>query len=135
MTRFGISGLYRKYELKFFPKLLKNSDISEEDKNKIEELLRKPWNPYIRRHSALTDKSKFLRKQTLRQHAGWSGRSQIHLKYLHYFGNESNNSILQEYGILPKDNEEIDALRPKQCPNCDEPNKPDSKFCPNAGWF
>jgi hypothetical protein len=118
-----------KVRIKFFPKLLKNSDISEEDKNKIEELLRKPWNPYIRRHSALTDKSKFLRKQTLRQHAGWSGRSQIHLKYLHYFGNESNNSILQEYGILPKDNEEIDALRPKQCPNCDEPNKPDSKFC------
>ena len=22
-----------------------------------------------------------------------------------------------------------DALRPKQCPNCNEPNKPDGKFC------
>ncbi len=22
-----------------------------------------------------------------------------------------------------------DVLKPKQCPNCDEPNKPDSKFC------
>ena len=86
MTRFGISRLYRKYELKFFPKLLKNSDISEEDKNKIEELLWKPWNPYIRRQSALTDESRFLRKHTLRQHAGWSGRSQMHLKYLNYFG-------------------------------------------------
>jgi hypothetical protein len=23
----------------------------------------------------------------------------------------------------------VDVLRPKQCPNCNEPNKPDSKFC------
>jgi hypothetical protein len=133
MTRFGISRLYRKYELKFFPKLLKNSDISEEDKNKIEELLWKPWNPYIRRQSALTDESRFLRKHTLRQHAGWSGRSQMHLKYLHYFGNESNNGILQEYGIQPKVNEEINALRSKQCPNCDDPNKPDSKSFAKCG--
>jgi integrase/recombinase XerD len=86
-------------------------------------------NIYIRRHSALTDKSKFLKEATLRQHAGWSGRSQMHLKYLHYFGNESNNSILQEYGILSKDNAEEDVLRPKQCPNCSEPNRPDQKFC------
>ena len=25
--------------------------------------------------------------------------------------------------------EQIDQLRPKQCPNCSEPNKVDSKFC------
>jgi predicted nucleic acid-binding Zn ribbon protein len=23
----------------------------------------------------------------------------------------------------------MDVLKPKQCPNCNEPNKPDSKFC------
>jgi integrase/recombinase XerD len=49
-------------------------------------------------------------------------------KYLHYFGNESSESILQAYGIMPKD-QQIDQLRPKQCPNCNEPNKPVSKFC------
>lgn len=53
----------------------------------------------------------------------------MHLKYVHYFGNESSESILQEYGILPKDNHETDILRPKQCPNCNEPNRPDQKFC------
>jgi hypothetical protein len=53
----------------------------------------------------------------------------MHLKYVHYFGNESSESILQEYGILPKDNEEVDALRPKQCPNCNESNRPDQRFC------
>jgi UTP-glucose-1-phosphate uridylyltransferase len=53
----------------------------------------------------------------------------MHLKYLHYFGNESSESILETYGIIPKDRQLRDALRPKQCPNCNEPNKPDSKFC------
>jgi hypothetical protein len=53
----------------------------------------------------------------------------MHLKYVHYFGNESSESILQEYGILPKDIQETDLLRPKQCPNCNEPNRPDQKFC------
>ena len=53
----------------------------------------------------------------------------MNLKYVHYFGNESSESILQEYGILPKDNEDKDALHPKYCPNCNEPNRLDQKFC------
>ena len=57
-----------------------------------------------------------------------SGSSQMHLKYLHYFGNESNESLLEAYGIVAS-GQQIDQLRPKQCPNCSEPNKPDSKFC------
>jgi hypothetical protein len=89
----------------------------------------RPWNPYIRRHSSLTEKSGILKEHHLRQFAGWTPGSNMHLKYLHYFGNESNDSILQAYGIIPKDLEAADVLRPKQCPNCNEPNKPDSKFC------
>jgi predicted amidophosphoribosyltransferase len=38
---------------------------------------------------------------------------------------------LEAYGIVTKDgSHQKDALRrPKQCPNCNEPNKPDSRFC------
>jgi uncharacterized CHY-type Zn-finger protein len=50
-------------------------------------------------------------------------------KYLHYFGNESNQSLLEAYGIVTKDQQLTDVLRSKQCPNCSEPNKLDSKFC------
>ena len=50
-------------------------------------------------------------------------------KYLHYFGNEASESLLEAYGIITKDQKRSDALKPKQCPNCNEPNKPDSKFC------
>jgi len=124
-----IYQVYNKYKEEYFPKLLENPSVSLEDKNKIKEILQKPWNPYIRRHSALTQKSRFLKEHVLRQHAGWSGRSQMHLKYLHYYGNESNESILEAYGIVTKEQKLSDVLKPKQCPNCSEPNKPDSKFC------
>jgi integrase len=125
-----LHAIYDGYKKVLFPKMLQNANgVPSEDKERIRDLLRKPWNPYIRRHSALTEKSVFLKEHVLRQHAGWSPRSQMHLKYLHYFGNESSDSILEAYGIITKDKVQSDTLRSKQCPNCNEPNKPDSKFC------
>jgi integrase/predicted nucleic acid-binding Zn ribbon protein len=128
VTPVRIGMIYREYQKYTFPKLLDSPNVLPEDKQHIAELLKKPWNPYIRRHSALTEKSTILKEHVLRQHAGWSGSSQMHLKYLHYFGNESNESLLEAYGIVAS-GQQIDQLRPKQCPNCSEPNKPDSKFC------
>jgi integrase len=126
----SLYSVYDTYKKELFPKLLQGSmSVLPEDKPKIRALLRKPWNPYIRRHSALTEKSVFLKEHILRQHAGWSPRSQMHLKYLHYFGNESSESILEAYGILKKEDSDSNCLKSKQCPNCNEPNKPDSRFC------
>jgi integrase len=123
-----ITIIYHEFKKQIFPKLLESPNVLPEDKQKIAELLKKPWNPYIRRHSALTEKSIILKEHVLRQHAGWTPGSQMHLKYLHYFGNESSESLLEAYGLVAK-GQQIDQLRPKQCPNCSEPNKPDSKFC------
>ena len=53
----------------------------------------------------------------------------MNLKYEHWFGNESSQSLLEAYGILPQDNQAKEILKPKQCPNCNEPNRPDGKFC------
>lgn len=125
----SLNRIYQNYKKYFFPKLLDSPNVTPEDKQKIRELLKKPWNPYVRRHSALTEKSGILREHYLRQFAGWSPASQMHLKYLHYFGNESSENILEAYGIVTKDKQVSDILKPKQCPNCNEPNKPDSKFC------
>ncbi|HEX9320462.1 MAG TPA: zinc ribbon domain-containing protein [Nitrososphaeraceae archaeon] len=91
-------------------------------------MLKKPWNPYIRRHSALTEKAKNLKEPMLKQHAGWSPNSQMHLKYEHWFANESNDAILELWGLKTKP-DEINKLAPVQCPNCGESNKIDSKFC------
>ena len=61
----GLYGVYKHYKEKFFPKLFENNTISSEDKEKIKVLLTKPFNPYIRRHSALTEKSTKLKSSTL----------------------------------------------------------------------
>jgi hypothetical protein len=53
----------------------------------------------------------------------------MHQKYIHYFGNESNESILEAYGLKPRSDNAIDKMKPRQCPNCNELNKIDSKFC------
>ena len=124
----AINHTYSTYKKKIFPKLLDDPNVPTDDKRKIAELLKKPWNPYVRRHSALTEKSKILKESILRQHAGWTPNSNMHLKYVHYFGNESSESILEAYGLKPK-LEDINKLKPLSCPNCGELNKIDSKFC------
>jgi hypothetical protein len=51
-------------------------------------------------------------------------------RYVHLFGNAACEDILEEYGLLYRGIKyQANLLRSKQCPNCDEPNKPDSKFC------
>ena len=128
LRAFSIYLIYDEYKKHIFPKLLESPEVLPEDKEKIAELLKKPWNPYIRRHSALTENARILKEPILKIHAGWSPRSQMHLKYEHWFGNESSESLLEAYGIV-SGGQQIDQLRPKQCPNCSEPNKVDSKFC------
>jgi integrase/recombinase XerD len=124
----SMNHTYSKYKNNTFPKLLDDPNVPLTDKTKIKELLKKPWNPYVRRHSALTEKSKILKESILRQHAGWSRNSNMHQKYVHYFGNESSESILEAYGLKPK-LEDINKLQPTACPNCKELNKVGSKFC------
>jgi hypothetical protein len=129
ITPAAVTKIYENYKTGLFTKLLDSPNVSPEDKQRIKELLAKPWNPYIRRHSALTEKSTILKEHVLRQYAGWSGRSQMPQKYLHYFGNESSESLLEACGIVTKDKQLSNALKPKQCPNCSEANEPNSKFC------
>jgi integrase/recombinase XerD len=50
----GLYWVYRDYKEVFFPKLLADPTVSSEDKEGIKNLLSKPFNPYVRRHSALT---------------------------------------------------------------------------------
>jgi integrase/recombinase XerD len=129
LSRPGIEQIYREYQKTFFPKILEDPTVPSEDKEKIKNLLSKPFNPYIRRHSALTEKSTKLKSNTLNQHAGWTANSNMAQKYIHYFGNESSESLLEAYGIVTKNNIPIDTLNPKICPNCNEGNTQDAKFC------
>jgi integrase/recombinase XerD len=133
LTINGLYEIYNEYKKVFFPKLLSIIDpsttISSEDRDKIKALLDKPFNPYIRRHTGLTEKSTKLKAHTLKQYAGWSINSGMAEKYIHYFGNESCESLLEAYGIVTKNNSSVDVLNPKICPNCNEGNAQDARFC------
>lgn len=50
-------------------------------------------------------------------------------KYIHYFSNESSESLLEAYGIVTKDNIPITLLNPKICSQCGATNTQDSRFC------
>jgi integrase len=130
LTYDGISGQYKYYyKTRYFPNLLENETIPEADKAFIKNMLTKPWNLYILRHSALTEKSQILKEHVLRDHAGWTMSSKMPQVYIHYFGNESSKSLLEARGLVKEKDRMIYALRPRQCPNCSESNKQDSKFC------
>lgn len=133
LTGSVLSQNYSNYKRKVFPRILKNNDISEEDKHKLQNLLTKPWNPYVRRHSSLTQKSKILKESTLRMYAGWAPNSGMPQKYVHYFGDEANQDLLVAYGILPKDETADTALKSKYCPNCNSPNQPEQQYCMSCG--
>jgi hypothetical protein len=126
----GLNHLYARYKNYYFPKLLDSPNIPPEDKLKIKELLKKPWNPYlVGRHTSLTQKSRILKEPTLRMFAGWSANSDMPRRYIHLFGNAACEDLLQAYGLVDKEKQAFNGLQSKQCPNCSEPNKPDSKFC------
>ncbi|HEU4446236.1 MAG TPA: zinc ribbon domain-containing protein [Nitrososphaeraceae archaeon] len=122
---------YSRYKEVVFPKLLDNPSVPPEDKQKIRALLKKPWNPYVvGRHATLTHMSRRLKEATLRVFAGWTSNSDMPKRYVHLFGNAACEDILEEYGLLDRGIRYLaNLLKSKQCPNCSEPTKVDSKFC------
>ena len=129
LTLDGLSSHYEYYKTKYFPKLLDDSTISEYDKALVKNMLTKPWNLYVFRHSALTEKSLILSESVLKDYAGWSMASKMTQVYVHLRG-ESSKVLLQKTGVIKKEDiGQVNALKTRQCPNCFEPNRPDSQFC------
>ena len=130
LTRDGLLKHYQSYYRDvYFPKLVEDPKIPIKDKEAIRRILDKPWNLYIFRHSALTHKSQILKEATLRDHAGWTTNSKMPSVYLHYFGTESCNSLLETHGIITRDGKQASSLVSLYCPGCKEPNKPEAQFC------
>ncbi len=119
MNIIRLGTIYNDYKTKVFPKLKINE---EKDRQHMQRLLTKPFNPYVRRHSSLTEKARILNEPTLRVYSGWSPNSGMPRKYVHYYGDEANKDLLAAYGLVPKDNVlNSTLLRPKYCPTMPEP--------------
>ncbi|TLX86897.1 MAG: site-specific integrase [Thaumarchaeota archaeon] len=103
LSRYAIYEIYEHYRKKFFPSLLEDPNVPRQDKEQFLKLIKKPFNPYILRHSALTQKAKVLKEHVLRQHAGWAINSKMPQIYIHWFGNESSDTLLELYGVKKYD--------------------------------
>lgn len=99
-------------------------------------MLSEPWNLYVFRHSAITEKSQILKEHALRDLARWTMSSKLPHVYIHYFGNESSKSLLELKGIISKENRDTQNIQtPISCPNCQEPNKPKSGNFLIVQWY
>jgi integrase len=132
LARNTMFSIYNNYKKVHFPHLLKDPTVPEEDKRKIAELLKKPWNPYIRRHTAATEISKALNDSVLiDQYMGWSHAGNTRQKYQHYYNDDSFDAMLTMMDglkpLAPAKGKLI--LKPRLCPNCQESNTPESRFC------
>jgi integrase/recombinase XerD len=132
LARNTMFTIYNNYKKVHFPHLLKDPMVPEEDKRKLTELLKKPWNPYIRRHTAATEISKVLKDSVLiDQYMGWSHAGNTRQKYQHYYNDDSFDAMLTMMDglkpIAPAKGKVL--LKPRLCPNCQETNTPESKFC------
>ncbi len=92
----SLEKVFSLYKAEYFHAFLER-DLPEEDKQKIRNLLKKPFNPYIWRHTSLTDKRKKqkLNDAGIQQIAGWTKKSNMWQVYVHHFGNEGVNTILK----------------------------------------
>ena len=130
-----IYAMYTNYKKVHFKQLLDDPMVSEEDKLKIRDLLQKPWNPYIRRHTAATEISKSVKDPVIiDQYFGWSHAGNTRQKYQHYYNDDSFDAVLTMMdGLTPPttitNSSKKDLLKPRQCPNCSEVNLPESRFC------
>ncbi len=133
-----INAMYQNYKNVYFPQLLDSPTVAPEDKQRIRDLLaNRKWNPYVRRHTAATELSKVLKDPVLiDKYMGWSHQGNTRLKYQHYYSDDGLDAVLQADGLVPAAGavaaaakRKRDLLKPKVCPNCEESNTPDTKFC------
>jgi integrase len=77
LTLDDLSSHHHYYKTTYFPKLIDDKTISEYDKSLIRNMLTKPWNLYVFRHSTLTEKSQILFESVFKDHEGWTMSSKM----------------------------------------------------------
>lgn len=125
-----LDSQYWKLRKIFFPRLLESPEVPTNDKVKIKVLLKKPWKPYVRRHTGLTDKAQSPQVPfpAFVQHGGWTEGSKMPWIYIHQLSHSSRDAVLSSWDIETKTN------KLKQKPvllicSCGTDNKQNAKYC------
>ena len=83
------------------------------------------------RHTEATKMASHLTEMQMRLRHGWTPSSKMPENYVHMNNEDVDKAILSKYGIIPKNEENIQS--PKKCRICDMPNSPDANICHKCG--
>jgi len=104
------------------------SFANADQRQRLEYLLRtKKWNPYVFRHSAITDDSNHLPEYAVKKKARWVMDGRRYIK--NSWNDDLKNKILEHSGIKITNKQTRMVSRP--CGSCGYINKLESKFCEN----
>jgi site-specific recombinase XerD len=93
----------------------------------------KPMNPHHFRHSRATELACKLTEAQLCKYMGWVIGSKEAATYVHLSGRDTDNAILEIYGLARTENKEVERFKPIECPRCSIINDPAAKFCNGCG--
>jgi len=121
---------YWKLRKIFFPRLLESPHVPVEDKEMIKRLFKKPWKPYVRRHSGLTEKAQSAKVPfpSFVQHGGWTEGSKMPWIYIHQLSHASRDAILASWDIETKTSKLRQEPVAVNC-SCGTANKRTAKYC------
>ena len=121
LDRTTLYHIYKKYQQELFPKLVnEDPNISNQDKEKIRTLLKKPFILYVFRHSSISRHARILKESTLRTFSGWTAGSNMVQRYVHLYNNAPVEDLLIARGLISKDATTDSILKSKQCPKDNE---------------
>jgi integrase len=91
--------------------------------------IKKRCNPYIFRHSRITQMAHHLTEAQMNAYFGWVQGSDMPATYIHISGKDLDEHILKVHGIKP--GEPYVAMKPlnRTCPRCKEINSPTAIYC------
>ncbi len=85
------------------------------------------WNPYVLRHSKLTEYATSVSDQVLKNYAGWTADSAMTARYIHLSGKDVTPAILAHHGLGKIENKPQETS--KLCPRCKHTNQLNNKYC------
>lgn len=93
-------------------------------------LQKRYWNPYILRHSRLTEYAKILPEYKLKTFAGWTPNSPMSSVYVHLSGSDVTPDLLAHYGIEDESTQKVKPqLTIRECQRCKHVNAVTDKVC------
>lgn len=116
--------------------LVRSGTITDEqEKHKLEFLIKtKKWNPYCKRHSAISSDSDFLPEYALKKKVRWSMNSKQGARYIkRRMGNDLKRQILIHNGVLTGENIQ-NKPSVSICPRCSLVNALDNKYCSTCSY-